>query len=137
MNRVYLDACLIIYLVETASPFHESAAKLVARFRSQDPKRRIITSRLSRIECRTLPLRNGNCDLLQRYDAFFEQIHLVVADVSHHIIERATDLRARYGFRTPDAIHLATALDEGADVFLTGDEGLARCAEITVEMLRQ
>ena len=34
-----------------------------------------------------------------------------VVDVTAAIIECATELRARYRFRTPDAIHLATAID--------------------------
>jgi hypothetical protein len=29
--------------------------------------------------------------------------------MSEHVIDRGTDLRARHGFKTPDAIHLATA----------------------------
>jgi predicted nucleic acid-binding protein len=44
-------------------------------------------------------------------------------------------LRARYGFRTPDAVHLATAISEGASVFLTGDAELVRCDEVNVELL--
>lgn len=51
------------------------------------------------------------------------------------IIERATELRARYGFRSADAIHLATALDGGAGIFLTGDASLARCTEIVVDLV--
>jgi predicted nucleic acid-binding protein len=60
---------------------------------------------------------------------------LVLADVSASVIEQATELRAAHGFRTPDAIHLATALLEGAEVFLTGDAGLARCPGLKVEVL--
>jgi hypothetical protein len=49
--------------------------------------------------------------------------------------ERATELRARYGFRSPDAIHLATAIDAGAIVFITGDASLTRCADVAVDVL--
>jgi hypothetical protein len=34
------------------------------------------------------------------------------------------------------AAHLATAIEEDADLFLTGDTVLARCAEVRVELLR-
>jgi hypothetical protein len=37
--------------------------------------------------------------------------------------------------KTPDAIHLATAWQQRADVFLTGDAALARCREAPVEVL--
>ena len=30
---------------------------------------------------------------------------------------------------------VATAIDEGADVFITGDAALARCTEIAVDVL--
>ena len=60
---------------------------------------------------------------------------LVVVDVTAAVIDRATDLRVKYGFKTPDAIHLASAIVESADVFLTGDVALARCTEVTVEVV--
>jgi predicted nucleic acid-binding protein len=61
--------------------------------------------------------------------------NLILLDVSSDVIEHATNLRARYGFRSPDAIHLATAILIGADVFLSGDAGLARCTEMNVVTL--
>ena len=43
-------------------------------------------------------------------------------------------LRARHGFKTPDAIHRATAIEAGAEAFLTGDAGLATCTDVSVEV---
>ena len=37
------------------------------------------------------------------------------------IADRAAALRAHYNLRTPDAIHLASAVESGADLFLTND----------------
>ena len=51
------------------------------------------------------------------------------------MIDQATELRARYNFRSPDAIHLATAILIGAEVFLTSDQKLAQCTEIRVVVL--
>ena len=93
----------------------------------------LMTSRISRLECRSKPTRDRDAALLARYDAAFARTRIV--DVTAPIIERATELRARYGFRSPDAIHLATAINEGADVFITGDAALARCTEIAVDVL--
>ena len=56
-------------------------------------------------------------------------------EITAEIVASATTLRARYGFKTPDAIHLASAIGEKADVFLTGDSSLARCTDIAVEVL--
>jgi len=80
-------------------------------------------------------LREGNTALLADYETFFAPADLRLIEISAAVVERATDLRARYGFKTPDALHLATAIEERADLFLTGDDALARCAEIQVEVL--
>ena len=58
-----------------------------------------------------------------------------MASISDEVVERATDLRARLGLRTPDAIHLATAIMVQADCCLTGDRGMARCNDIEVVVL--
>jgi predicted nucleic acid-binding protein len=48
---------------------------------------------------------------------------------------RATELRAAHGLKTPDAIHLATAIEERADLFLTGDANLARCPGLHLDLI--
>jgi predicted nucleic acid-binding protein len=60
------------------------------------------------------------------------EVHL---DVSSAALDRATELRARHGFKVPDAIHLATAIEAGADAFLTGDANLVKCPDLHVELL--
>jgi predicted nucleic acid-binding protein len=136
VSRLYLDACTIIYLVEAASPFHDVVAERVLRHRSR-ARALLLTSRLSRLECRSGPLRDANAKLLSDYDKFFSGKRLVIAELSAEVVEAATALRARYGFRTPDALHLATAIRLEADVFLTGDAALARCRETKVELLER
>jgi predicted nucleic acid-binding protein len=74
-------------------------------------------------------LRAGDLATLAQFDVFFAGAELVVAEVSAAVVERATDLRARYNLKTPDALHYATA------VFLTGDRALSRCSEVPVELL--
>lgn len=81
------------------------------------------------------PLRAVDAPLLATYDAFFARGRLVVVEVTGPVIDRATDLRVKYGFKTPDALHLASAIVGGADVFVTGDVALARCTEVRVEIV--
>lgn len=42
------------------------------------------------------------------------------------------ELRVNYNLKTPDAIQLATAMENNTDVFLTNDERLKRVKEIEV-----
>ena len=132
MTEAYLDACSIIYLTEGAAPWRSAVE---ARLKALPPTTGLVTSRISRLECRSKPTRDRDVALLARYDAAFAQARIV--EITAAIIELATDLRARYGFRSPDAIHLATAIDGGAGVFITGDASLARCKEIPVDVLTQ
>lgn len=42
------------------------------------------------------------------------------------------ELRAKYGLRTPDAIHIATAIVEDADIFFTADKEIKKVEEIKI-----
>lgn len=131
---LYLDASAIIYAIESVPPFRDIVVERIAQAEGT-PGGIVITSRLSRLECRVKPLRDGNAELLGKFDEFFTRRLVRVAEVTSSIIERATELRARNGFKTPDAIHLATAIENHADLFLTGDAALAQCTEVKVEVL--
>lgn len=56
-------------------------------------------------------------------------------DVTSTIAENAARLRAKYNLRTPDALHVATALQTNCNAFLTNDLGLKRVNEIVVLVL--
>ncbi len=134
VSLVYLDACVVIYLVEGAEPFHTKARDEIKSLMNREGSE-LITSRISLIECRSNPMRKHDAETLRIYDGFFAADQMSLADVDAGIIESATRLRAEYGFRTPDAIHLATAIEHGAEVFLTGDTTLSKCREIKVSLL--
>lgn len=131
VSAVYLDACTVIYLVEGAPPFQAAAAASVAPYQG-DPDVVLLTSRLTRMECRVKPLRDGQAALLAVYESLFAARRMSLAELSPAVVERATDLRARYRVRTPDALHLATAIEARAIAFITGDATLTRCTELNV-----
>ena len=130
--RLYLDANPIVYSIEGVPAFRLAALDWVERAEADGV---VITSRLSRLECRVKPLRDGNMDLLELFEGFFARKSLELVEVTAEVIEAATQLRATHNFRAPDAIHLASALAAKADVFLTGDRNLARCPDLKVEVL--
>ena len=64
-------------------------------------------------------------------ESFFSSIgHLSTIAADDAICLEAGRLRKRYGnkLKLPDALHLATALASGVDVFITNDDALARVA---------
>jgi len=134
MTRVYLDTSSIVYLVEAENPLYETARRRVNAYKTASDTV-FITSQIARLECRTKPMRDGDLRTLADYDAFFSMVEVEVFDVTGETADIAAGLRARQGFKTPDAIQLATAVQHRADVVLTGDKEWPRFKEIPVEIL--
>ncbi len=130
---IYLDANVVIRLVEGDAA---TRAPLTVRLAaSLGVPGSLITSRLTRLECRSRSLRAGDLVTLAQFDVFFAGTELVIIELNQAVVERATELRARYNLKSPDALHYATAVEAGALVFLTGDRGLSRCSVIPVEVI--
>jgi predicted nucleic acid-binding protein len=133
MKALYL-ALLASYLIEGQPELRAAVSRRLESVRA-DPDGKLLTSRLSLLECRTKPLREHDAGVLAAYDAFFAATRMVIVELSAAVIDRATELRARHGLKTPDALHVAAALEAGADAFVTGDEGIKRCSEIAVDLV--
>ncbi len=131
-SNVYLDACCFIYLVEGSATWR---AAVENRLRAFPNSTLFVTSQLTRLECRVRPIRIGDSALLGQYDAILAADRMRVIDIDVAIIDRATSIRARFGFKTPDAIHLATSVITGAENFLTGDSVLGSFTDVTVEVI--
>ena len=131
---IYLDANVIIRLVEgTEAVSRPVTTRLRASVARAVPP--FVTSRLTQLECRCKPMRDGNTNLLAVYDGLFSSRDLRPLDIDAAVIEQATRLRAKYRFKSPDALHLASAVVAGASVFLTGDQQLRQCTEVNVEIV--
>ena len=90
--RVYLDAAPVIYTVEHVAPY---AAAVDARLAA--PGVELVTSDLTRLECRVKPLRAGDTALLQDFDDYFDGAIADVIALSREVIDRATEIRATHG----------------------------------------
>jgi predicted nucleic acid-binding protein len=122
MRRVYLDACLLIYLVEAAS----TPALLTRRWVAQQRDVLLCVSALVRLEVLVKPLRLRDLPLVNAYEqALTGQEWLPMDD---DVFARALALRAEHGLKTPDALHLATALHHRCNEFWTNDDRLKASA---------
>ncbi len=128
--RIYLDTAPVIYLVEKIEPYYSRA-----RSRLDEPNVVQVVSELTRLESRVKPIRDSDVQLLRAFDAYFAQVVDETVSISLAVIDMATDIRAHYGFKTPDSIHLAAAVLSRCDIFLTHDLRLKRFTGITVEDL--
>ena len=130
-RRTYLDANLYIYAFEGIRSHRRTMVELLAAIDRQDTT--VIASELLFTELLPRPLKEGRQDLVERYLELIRRtrrIHAVPVDRS--VILRSVHLRADFGLRSMDALHVATALVHGCETFVTNDRRLARVDAIRV-----
>ena len=134
VSKVYFDAAPLVYYVEENPAYVKQMDAVIEQI-----ERAVIDAFSSVIllpEVLMHPTRLGKTQLVKAYrDILFNSRQFQLVAVSIEIAERATNLRAAYNLRTPDAIHVATALETGCEIFLTNDNGLKRLSEIRVLIL--
>jgi predicted nucleic acid-binding protein len=82
------------------------------------------------------PFQANRPDVVSRYDDFLRTSeNLTVVPVGRAVLLGAARQRARLRLLMPDAIHVATALEAGCDLFLTNDRRLRLPAELTLHLI--
>ncbi|AUN93826.1 type II toxin-antitoxin system VapC family toxin [Pseudazoarcus pumilus] len=119
---IYLDSCLLIYAIEDDPLFAPRVRRAIAgRADAQ-----FAISPLVHLECLVKPMRTGDLALRARFESALTRFVQLPLGVESFI--QAAELRARFGLRTPDALHLACALDHGCEALWTNDDRLAAAA---------
>ena len=135
-NVVGLDTMVFIYAFER-HPDYGSLAQAIFRVMEGGLFRGCV-SVLALGEVLTGVKKTRNPELLLCYRDVFQRFPgLTVASADTVVMERMSDLRARYSIPTPDAIHLGTALAHGAGAFVTNDARLQRVTEMDVLLLSE
>lgn len=119
---IYLDSCLLIYLTERHPVFYEPVSKALER----NTDATLAITPLVQLECLVKPLRDANVVLQGRYESLFE--HLCVLDMPERVYRQAAELRARFGLKTPDGLHLASAQHHRCEALWTNDRRLRQAA---------
>jgi predicted nucleic acid-binding protein len=129
------DTPVWIHWVEQNRRFLPAVAPLVTGL--AEGRIVVVTSILAILEILTGVFARGDELRAHRYRDIFDNTEgVAVLEVDRAVAEGAARLRARYRLKTPDAIHLATALAARASVFVTTDRRLARVREVEVRILR-
>ena len=133
-GRTYLDANLYIYAFEGIETHRRRMAELLAAIDRQETI--VVASELLFTEILPRPVREGRHDLVERYlDLIRGTPRINLVPVDRAAILRSVHLRADFGLRSMDALHLATALVHDCDTFVTNDRRLARVDRIRVLVL--
>lgn len=128
--RLFLDSCIVIYLVERIEPWRTRVeqALLLGNWS------RLVTSDLVQLECLIVPYRTSDKAAERAFLQYFERCEH--APIQPSTFDLAAHIRARHGLKTPDAIHLAAALESGCTELWTNDDRFARAgADITVRQV--
>ena len=130
---VYLDTNALIYLTEGTAAFKKSIEEFFKKAAAVDAQ--LITSELAITEVLVHPIRDSNEALLSAYNELFERF-VRALPINRAILVRAAELRAHLSkYRTPDAVHVATAEQAEAQFFVTGDDRIDVPAPMTLYLL--
>lgn len=133
-RRLYFDAAPLIYWVESYADFIAKMDRVILTIESSPLQ--AVTSVLTLTEVMVQPLKVGNTRLAREYrDILIGRDDYSLELVTVDIAIAAGEFRARYGLRTPDAIHAATAIASGCDAFLTNDRDFRRLQDLDVLVL--
>jgi len=130
-KKIGIDSSVLIYLLNNDPKKSKKIAEILSL------SKQITASTILHLEIATgfykknqLPL----VDVLDELPEICENFRYMKVDLSVSSI--AAYLRSKYTFlKTPDSIHLATAILVKADFFLTSDKQLVKIREIPVETI--
>jgi predicted nucleic acid-binding protein len=122
VGLIYLDACVVIYIHERHPVY---AQRILEKMEAQTSTRFAI-SPLVKLECLVGPMRSGNLVLQRGYEIGLEKF--LQLDMPEDMYMQAAALRARFGLKTPDALHLACAQHHGCTALWTNDDRLTKAA---------
>jgi predicted nucleic acid-binding protein len=121
MGLIYLDSCLVIYLAED-----RSRQERIARAMQQETEASFALSPLVKLECLISPLKHGDLSLERFYLDMFDRF--ITLEMSETVYLQGARLRAQFGLRAPDALHLACALHHRCESLWTNDNRLERAS---------
>lgn len=117
---IYLDTCIVIYLVEQHPDYFPKLKQLLSNITVT------AISPLVEMEALIHPLRSKNLPLASAYQSFFDCC--ITLDMPKEVFRQAAILRAEHSIKTPDALHLATATWHGCLSLWSNDDRLTRIA---------
>lgn len=124
-SRILLDSVSIVYYLERNPRYFAAAAEWMERV--NDGRLTAAASVLLLAEVLVPAYRARNPAAARQARAALERVpNLELVEVTAGVSDVAARLRAEHNLRTPDALHVATALREGAGWLVTNDRRLQR-----------
>lgn len=135
IKKIALDSVILIYYFEDILSY---ADKIESIFNDIESGKKIgLISAIAIHEILVKPKQNDDIQLVAKYkDELTSFPNLYIFPVTIEVAEKASELRAKYSsLKAPDALQIATAIEAGADIFLTADKKLKQIQEIDIFVL--
>lgn len=131
---VAVDTAVFIYFIEEEPRFLPHILPLFVE--ADESKRELVTSALTLLEVLVVPYRAGNRQLAERYEVLLTRSRGIrMIELTRDQLRAAAQLRAATGVKTPDALHLVSALGAGCKTFVTNDRRLPTVPGLRVVQL--
>lgn len=134
VNFLGLDTSPFIYFVEQNPLYVDLMDEIFRHITKGDFQ--ACSSMITLTEVLIHPLRQNNQILANEYrDLLLNATNFQLYPITAFSAETAAILRVKYNLRTPDALQIATALENNCDAFLCNDKGLKRVTELQILIL--
>jgi len=123
LKKVGLDSSILIYHLEDLEPYSNLTEHIFAMIAEGSIS--AVISTVSVTELLVQPFTTGQQDRIETFERFlFSFPNKELKSPDYAIAREAARLRSKYRVRTPDALLIATSLNEKADAFITNDARL-------------
>ena len=122
MNLVYWDTMLFVYWLEMHPVHYRAVKSLLDRMEAR--KDRLCTSLFTVGEILVDPYRKGEGDHVSKIKSLFRPPVIELLPFTAATTDRFAQIRAAHRVTPADAIHLASAVEAGVDLFVTNDRHL-------------
>jgi predicted nucleic acid-binding protein len=119
---IYLDSCLVIYALEDPKGRGRTVRQMFAERADEE----FAISPLVILECLVGVIKAGDGRRRTLHEQYLSTF--AILPISPEVGAKAAELRTGFALKTPDALHLATALKSGCNALWTNDRRLARAA---------
>lgn len=131
IKDIYVDTAILVYFIEDLGSNGTAAAQLVEK--CIEKRITLHTSTVTITECLTGSLQNKNKTAFNAFKKLFtDQSLITIHDLTPQIAESAAIIRAQKKTHTPDALHLATALENECQILVTNDKRFPQAPKIKI-----
>jgi predicted nucleic acid-binding protein len=129
VTSLFLDTAPVIYYVEE-NPQYFATVEIVFN-RIHNGEIMAVASPVTLAESLVIPYRLGQTELQQEYtDLILSNNRIFLVEINDDTAQKASQFRAKYNLKLPDAFQVAVALAAGCEALLTNNGAFRRVTEI-------